>query len=337
MRIVETLLRAMVIGAGLRGRRRPSRSTAPSPSDAMACGAAGGDGDGGVPLRRALAEGRRTRQGRSLARIRRRKRPRAGAVEARPHVCRRRRRGAATISRRSNISAASPTRHAEDNPDTPQARFVANAFVALGHYYLDGIPKTRVKRDPERAREMFAYAASYFRDPDAQYYLARLYLDGVGAPHDPRQAARWFGLSAQKGQCSAQAMLGAMLFAGDHVPRQAARGLMWLTLAKDSARTTGPGLDRQALRQRLPAGDRGRARLGRCLSQALAGDAARVARAGDDGLPLRRCASRRPPRWASRLSPTSTAHFAAARSRRRVLRHRSRQRRDNAVSSGPTD
>jgi hypothetical protein len=31
-------------------------------------------------------------------------------------------------------------------------------------------------------------------------------------------------------------MLGAMLFEGDHVPRQAARGLMWLALAKDSAR-----------------------------------------------------------------------------------------------------
>ncbi len=126
--------------------------------------------------------------------------------------------------------------HAEDNPNTPQARFVANAFVALGQYYLDGIPKTPIKRDPERAREMFGYAASYFRDPEAQYYLARLYLDGVGAPHDPRTAARWFGLSAQKGQCQAQAMLGAMLFAGDHVPRQAARGLMWLTLAKDNAK-----------------------------------------------------------------------------------------------------
>jgi uncharacterized protein len=126
--------------------------------------------------------------------------------------------------------------HAEDNPDTPQSRFVANAFVALGHYYLDGIPKTAIKRDPDRAREMFAYAASYFRDSEAQYYLARLYLDGNGAPHDPRQAARWFGLSAQKGQCQSQAMLGAMLFAGDHVPRQAARGLMWLTLAKDNAK-----------------------------------------------------------------------------------------------------
>jgi TPR repeat protein len=129
--------------------------------------------------------------------------------------------------------------HADDNPDTRQSRFVANAFVALGQYYLDGIPNTQVKRDPDRAREMFAYAASYFGDPQAQYYLARLYLDGVGAPHDPRQAARWFGLSAQKGMCQAQAMLGAMLFTGDHVPRQAARGLMWLTLAKDAAKDSG--------------------------------------------------------------------------------------------------
>jgi hypothetical protein len=125
--------------------------------------------------------------------------------------------------------------HADDSPDMPQSRFVANAFVALGHYYLTGIPNSDIKRDPDRAREMFAYAASYFRDPDAQYNLARLYLDGTGAPHDPRQAARWFGLSAHKGKCEAQAMLGAMLFAGDHVPRQAARGLMWLALAKECA------------------------------------------------------------------------------------------------------
>ena len=128
--------------------------------------------------------------------------------------------------------------HAEDNPDTPQARFVSNAFVALGHYYLHGIPNTKIKPDPDRARQMFDYAASYFRDADAQYYLARLYLNGTGAPHDPRTAARWFGLSAQKGQCKAQAMLGAMLFAGDHVPRQAARGLMWLTLARDASRAS---------------------------------------------------------------------------------------------------
>lgn len=124
--------------------------------------------------------------------------------------------------------------HAEDNPDTVQSRYVANAFVALGQYYLDGIPNSPVRADPARAREMFWYAASYFADPDAQYHLGRLYLEGTGAARDPRQAARWLDLAAKKGQAQAQALLGRMLFNGEYIPRQAARGLMWLTLARDA-------------------------------------------------------------------------------------------------------
>jgi uncharacterized protein len=126
--------------------------------------------------------------------------------------------------------------HADDYPDAPQAPFVANAFVALGQYYLDGIPNSNVKSDPERGRQMLSYAASYFGNADAQYRLARLYLDGRGGlERDTKQAARWLGLAAQKGQYQAQAVLGSMLFKGDAVPRQPARGLMWLTLARDSA------------------------------------------------------------------------------------------------------
>jgi TPR repeat protein len=125
--------------------------------------------------------------------------------------------------------------HAEDNPAAPEAQIVANAFVALGRYYLEGIPDTRIKPDPERAREMFAYAASYFGNADAQYALARLYLDGVGTTRDPKYAARWLGLAAQKGQHQAQALLGQMLFNGEYFQRQAARGLMWLMLARDAA------------------------------------------------------------------------------------------------------
>src|SRR5712692_2221643 len=126
--------------------------------------------------------------------------------------------------------------HADVYPDAPQAPFVANAFVALGQYYLDGIPNSQVKSDPDRAREMFSYAASYFGNADAQYDLARLYLKGVGSSRDDfRYGARWLGLAAQKGQHQAQALLGQMLFNGDQLPRQAARGLMWLTLARDSA------------------------------------------------------------------------------------------------------
>ena len=126
--------------------------------------------------------------------------------------------------------------HAEDSPSAPQAAIVANAFVALGRYYLSGIPNSKIKSDPDRAREMFSYAASYFGNADAQYDLARLYLKTPDASRDDfRYAARWLGLAAQKGQHEAQALLGQMLFNGDQLPRQAARGLMWLTLARDSA------------------------------------------------------------------------------------------------------
>ena len=112
---------------------------------------------------------------------------------------------------------------------------MANAFVALGRYYLNGIPNSKIKPDTERAREMFSYA-SYFGNADAQYDLARLYLKTPDASReDIRDGARWLGLAAHKGQRQAQALLGQMLFNGDQLPPQRARGLMWLTLARDSA------------------------------------------------------------------------------------------------------
>jgi TPR repeat protein len=123
--------------------------------------------------------------------------------------------------------------HAEEPPGSPQAHIVANAFVALGRYYLTGIPNSDIKSDSSRARQMFAYAASYFGDADAQFELGRLYLDGN--PADVHEAARWFLLAATKGQCRAEAALGDILFRGQYVPRQAARGLMWLTLGRDCA------------------------------------------------------------------------------------------------------
>ena len=48
--------------------------------------------------------------------------------------------------------------HPDESPGTPQARLVANAFVALGRYYLAGIPNSTIKPDAVRAREMFDYA-----------------------------------------------------------------------------------------------------------------------------------------------------------------------------------
>ena len=126
--------------------------------------------------------------------------------------------------------------HAEDSPSAPQSVVVANAFVALGRYYLNGIPNSEIKSDPERAREMFSYAASYFGSADAQYDLARLYLKGVDAtPNEVAVGLRWMGQAARKGQHLAQAQLGEMLFNGDRMRPQRARGLMFLTLACENA------------------------------------------------------------------------------------------------------
>jgi TPR repeat protein len=125
--------------------------------------------------------------------------------------------------------------YGDESASHPQGRFIANAFVALGHYYRDGIPNSPVKPDINRARDMFAYAASYFGDSDAQFHLGRLYLKGEGVRKDPKLAVRWLALAANKGQYEAQATLGQILFRGENVPRQRPLGLMWLTLASDGS------------------------------------------------------------------------------------------------------
>jgi TPR repeat protein len=120
---------------------------------------------------------------------------------------------------------------ADESPDSPHARMVAQAFVALGGFHLSGIPNSRVKRNPVRAVEMFHYAASYYNDADAQYHLGKVLAEGLAGEADLQQAARWFNLAAEQGHRFAQARLGQMLFNGDGVPRQAPRGLMWMQLA----------------------------------------------------------------------------------------------------------
>jgi TPR repeat protein len=128
------------------------------------------------------------------------------------------------------------TIYGDDSAGTPYAPFVSKAFVNLGQYYFEGIPGT-VSANPMRAREAFRYAASYFGDGEAQYYLGRMFLKGEGGQKNAKEAARWLSLSAEKGDARAQALLGEMLFKGNEVPRQAARGLFWLIVAKDGAGT----------------------------------------------------------------------------------------------------
>ena len=124
----------------------------------------------------------------------------------------------------------------EDQPQQQYVSAVSDAFVAVGVYCLNGIPNTDVRPDPQRAHELFQYAATTFADPNAQYNLAHMYLIGAGGlAKDKLVAIRWLALAANEGHPPSQALLGHMLFVGNGVLDQRARGLMWLDLAKDGA------------------------------------------------------------------------------------------------------
>lgn len=129
-------------------------------------------------------------------------------------------------------------RYADVPPNSPLAPIAANAFVTLGSYYLKGIEGTYIKKDPARSREMFHYAATYFSNPEAQYNLARIHIDGIGIEKNTKIAARWLKLAAEKNHYPSQALLGYLLMNGNGIPRQRARGFMWLIRARDSALNT---------------------------------------------------------------------------------------------------
>ena len=127
----------------------------------------------------------------------------------------------------------------EDQPDPQYLSAFSSAFVAVGVYCLNGIPNSNVRPNPHRAHELFQYAATTFDDPNAQYNLAHMYMVGAGGlAKDKIAAIRWLALAAKQGHPASQALLGHMLFVGDGVLDQRARGLMWLELAKNGALDT---------------------------------------------------------------------------------------------------
>jgi uncharacterized protein len=126
----------------------------------------------------------------------------------------------------------------DESRDSLHAGVVANAFVALGTYWLEGIPQSAVKANPLQAQKAFNYAATYYGHSEAQYQLARMLLDGAasGKP-EPKVAMRWLSLAAEKGHVYAQARLGWILVTGgEGAQRHVARGLAWLQVARENAK-----------------------------------------------------------------------------------------------------
>jgi uncharacterized protein len=124
----------------------------------------------------------------------------------------------------------------DDEEPSPQRRFIlSNAFVAVGTYNLEGIPN-KMAANPERALHLFEFAATTFADPAAEYYLGKMYLEGIGTQQNGRQGVGWLDLAARKNFIWAQAYLGQEMFTGAAgVGIQRGRGLALLMIANEQA------------------------------------------------------------------------------------------------------
>jgi len=128
---------------------------------------------------------------------------------------------------------------ADISPTSPVAKYAAEAFVALGQYYLDGIPSMPLAANPSYAADLFRHAASYFGNAEAQYRLARLYMNGTGVEKNVGLAVNWLAIAAKKQHAASQATLGEILWRGQDVPEKRARGLALIILAHENALVDG--------------------------------------------------------------------------------------------------
>jgi uncharacterized protein len=140
---------------------------------------------------------------------------------------------------------------ANDDPDPKERTMASRAFVAVGLYLREGLATAKLAPDPERAFDLFRYAATFFRNTEAQYNVARAYVEGMGVKKDIRQGVSWLELAARKGHPQAQAMLGRIIFNGEAggAP-QRPLGLMYLALAQSA---NGGSADKWIADQRAKA------------------------------------------------------------------------------------
>lgn len=120
-------------------------------------------------------------------------------------------------------------------PNTPNWHYGADAFVALGNYYRNGIPNTIIKADESKARVMYTTAAMIYRHPEAQFELGRLQIKNDKVYGQGRSGIRNLSLAYEKGHVGAEALLGYSIFEGVNTKYDPVRGLFMLGNAKRRA------------------------------------------------------------------------------------------------------
>jgi uncharacterized protein len=90
-------------------------------------------------------------------------------------------------------------------------------------------------------------------DPEPQFNLGLLYLDGHGVPQSYAEAASWFRRAAEQDYTPAQHNLGAMYGSGQGVKRDYIQAYKWLNICAAKG-NSGCITQRELLAKKLKAG-----------------------------------------------------------------------------------
>jgi TPR repeat protein len=103
----------------------------------------------------------------------------------------------------------------------------ANAQTSLGVMYLRGLG---ARQDDRQALKWFRRAAA-LGSPTAQFNLGEMYFRARGVDQDQMEAARWYGRAAEQGHAQAQFTLAAFYLIGAGVRANAQRAAYWFERA----------------------------------------------------------------------------------------------------------
>lgn len=123
-----------------------------------------------------------------------------------------------------------------DPDDDQRAVVVARSLTALAGYVRTGLPQINLRPNPARAVTLLKTAAQFFNDEDAQFDLAKLYLQGDGVAPDPRAGLHFLSVLSQRGHPGAQALLADLYWRGRHgLKRDPLRAFALVTVAVENA------------------------------------------------------------------------------------------------------
>lgn len=122
-----------------------------------------------------------------------------------------------------------------DPDDDKRAPYVGKALTAVAGYTRRGLSEIGLVPNAERAAKFYRDAATFFRDSDAQFELAKMHLKGEGVAQDQRLALHWLSTLTQEGHAGAQAFLADLLWRGKDVAKDEKRALALIQVAVANA------------------------------------------------------------------------------------------------------